>query len=913
MINNFKAEVTITPAEEDYNANIRYHDENNSDLEVFLKSHLPFNDTDVTYLYDNHYSDSYPLVSFSHSTAPIGYQFENTGMTYKFSVKENGLQDIWWHDLNNSYVINTSKLSGIPLYYIDLYGLTINSNNQSISVETDLSLLSHMGINHAKINLANCTILNGKNFLSNKVGEEIEIINANNLTLSAASGYDMSNFLKDSNNIYGNLDLSGITFEQDSQDNYYNFDKLNYMFDNSGNETNPIGLNISGWNGYITGGTNCDLGLNNAYYNDINASGWDLNLDGADINISISAYGNMIDFSNMNILNSNTDSDIRFDINFYDEPENALFNISDAVISGDVDIYIDSSNYIDLNMSGWTIQNSTNGLSVDVSSGQNVNMTNWTIQNITDDNSYIFITTFAWDALDMSDMSLSNCVCDRLVGEIAVSETFNMSNLICDGVTCGRGLFGDCNASDIDFSGWNLIDITNDGASSYGLINSFDSSNIDFSNLRMNTIQNLLYECQIDDTLNLSNFDGYDWGAHFSGNTKAFIEGCTIETLDVSDWTNIGEYLCGFIGGLYSDTGYHSSCGTITGLDTWDVSNVVDFSYFIRIDYGTIDLSDISAWRNMILPIATFDHMLPNREYISAYPGLNGWFDIYGTFYPYLGTVEEFEEITFKNIIDNLSTVVNPEFGDCYNVRGSDSGGNFSAIQAWDGTEFILITKIYDSEQPGDEALYDWDFTTSLQDTNGVDVEFFSDSDVPTSITTTPATGQYIQGTGLSMESKYPLHIPVDMFSKTTSYRVEIDFASCTLNWASWNSGFICNISTRYDINGIVSGLNSDFGAFTVDSYDGNSNFHSSESSITTTTFFANSTMKIINRLTNNNNVVWDFYKGDSLVFTTDEYQSDGITPVFWDNSSLQLPFAISGNGQEFAGIITGMRIYEES
>ena len=224
-----------------------------------------------------------------------------------------------------------------------------------------------------------------------------------------------------------------------------------------------------------------------------------------------------------------------------------------------------------------------------------------------------------------------------------------------------------------------------------------------------------------------------------------------------------------------------------------------------------------------------------------------------------------------------------------------------------------MITKIYDSEQPGGEALYDWDFTTSLQDTNGVDAEFFSDSDNPTSITTTPATGQYIQGTGLSMESKYPLHIPIDMLSKSTSYRVEIDFASCTLNWASWNSGFICNINTSYETNSIVSGLNSDFGCFTVDSYDDSSNFYSSESSITTTTFFANSTMKIINRLTNNNNVVWDFYKGDSLVFTTDEYQSDGITPVFWNNSSLQLPFAISGNGQEFAGIITGMRIYEES
>jgi hypothetical protein len=67
--------------------------------------------------------------------------------------------------------------------------------------------------------------------------------------------------------------------------------------------------------------------------------------------------------------------------------------------------------------------------------------------------------------------------------------------------------------------------------------------------------------------------------------------------------------------------------------------------------------------------------------------------------------------------------------------------------------------------------------------------------------------------------------------------------------------------------------------------------------------------MKVINRLTSNNNIVWDIYKDDVLMMTTDEYQSDGETPVFWDNSVIQDLFAISGNNGSFT--ITGMRISE--
>lgn len=226
-------------------------------------------------------------------------------------------------------------------------------------------------------------------------------------------------------------------------------------------------------------------------------------------------------------------------------------------------------------------------------------------------------------------------------------------------------------------------------------------------------------------------------------------------------------------------------------------------------------------------------------------------------------------------------------------------------------TSSFLIDEIIDPSPTPSGADYDWDFTTSLVDTNGVDAEFFTDTTDASSITTTPATGQYADNALAISSGYYALKIPVDLLSTSTSYAVEIDFTDCTLEPASWNVGFVMNIAADPYTSSIVSGINTDFGAFSVDVYDSTGSFAASESSITSTTYFANSTMKIINRITSNNNVIWDFYKDNALVFSTDEYQSDGVTPFFWDNSVLQIPFAISGG--HVSAKITGMRIYENN
>lgn len=251
-------------------------------------------------------------------------------------------------------------------------------------------------------------------------------------------------------------------------------------------------------------------------------------------------------------------------------------------------------------------------------------------------------------------------------------------------------------------------------------------------------------------------------------------------------------------------------------------------------------------------------------------------------------------------IYDKDSTSASSDIGKAFIHLGTDIPTYYDEI-------YLTVQYI---KEASSSYLYDWDFTQSLIDANGTDAIFYTDVEDPTSGTTTPDTGEWETMRGIKVLNNSPLAIPVDLLSKTHSYAVEIDFNTFSLGMSSWTTGFLMNIASSAWTNSITSGLCSDFqGDFIVTTYDDNGNFHTSETSTITQHYFENSTMKIVNRLTTNNNVVWDFYKDDVLVFTTDEYQSDGETPVFWDNSVLQSPFAISGKSGEFSGYITGMRI----
>ena len=222
----------------------------------------------------------------------------------------------------------------------------------------------------------------------------------------------------------------------------------------------------------------------------------------------------------------------------------------------------------------------------------------------------------------------------------------------------------------------------------------------------------------------------------------------------------------------------------------------------------------------------------------------------------------------------------------------------------------ILKSKI--GNPPADSAVINnFDFTSSLVDDAGNNAHFFSDGDDPASVTTTPATDQFVSGTGLVMGSgKYALKIPVDMLSKVNSYSLEITFSNFELTVQSWDLGFIRTVGGGYDFPMLYSGYESDSGnlSFTRNQADVPDAFFAS--GISDRNYWANSTMKIVNRVTNNDNVVWDFYKDGTLAFSTPEFDPDHIAyPFFWDNSEAEKIFVITGNSGELNATITAMKV----
>ena len=383
-------------------------------------------------------------------------------------------------------------------------------------------------------------------------------------------------------------------------------------------------------------------------------------------------------------------------------------------------------------------------------------------------------------------------------------------------------------------------------------------------------------------------------------------------------------------------SGLFSSCQYLQTIDLsgWDVSTITNFNRMFYkkrryvdpaiesaadtiYDSGILDFSSLDDWQN-VSPSATFVEMCRTNLYDadnSISPDGSVSFEDSYTFpawadghWTYTGLVPE--DVTSSHLSYYYQAAGDTAYtAYCFGTYHSEGGSTDTDLRMINHPVAGFGTFVPE----GSQLLYDWDFTDSLyDDVNSIPATFFSDVDDPTSATVVPGVNQFEVGVGLHMANQPALHIPVDLFSQVNSYAVEIDFADCTLPWASWNSGFLSNVSPTHAIDQykLVSGFTSDAGVFSIDTCNGSGASHSSDSAINVNTYFANSTLKIVTKITADNVVYWELYRNGVKFLTTDEYMSDGVTPVFWDNSSLNYPFVISGISGEMSGTITGLRVY---
>lgn len=377
---------------------------------------------------------------------------------------------------------------------------------------------------------------------------------------------------------------------------------------------------------------------------------------------------------------------------------------------------------------------------------------------------------------------------------------------------------------------------------------------------------------------------------------------------------------------------YNATLRHPVNITRWNLSNVLDFTNAFNASNSlsdTIVATDIDDWESYFgnkIDDMTFTNMFRADEI--SYPNWHGTFSN-GTFIPDKTPISNLvAEVTQNNPIDTNATEADIKNACTFVITGDDYWSVNRIINIADcsispsapysvGEQTLtltygsLTTTFTVTITNTSNYLYNWDFTNSLVDAGGADALFHTDLSTAAT-TTTPATGQFVQGTGLIMRQKSALDIPVNILSPSTSYTVEIDFSNFNLALTSWCYGFVASIPVD-SYERFYSGLPDDADGLMVCVDGTEGSYNSYMSNISSQTYFANSTLKIVNRKAANENVVLDFYKDDTLLFSTPDHGSDPSAPFFWDDSVGVSKYVISGHDDELDATVTGMRIYENT
>jgi len=201
---------------------------------------------------------------------------------------------------------------------------------------------------------------------------------------------------------------------------------------------------------------------------------------------------------------------------------------------------------------------------------------------------------------------------------------------------------------------------------------------------------------------------------------------------------------------------------------------------------------------------------------------------------------------------------------------------------------------------------YNWDFTSSLVDTEQSANLTFADN------TTTPATGEWVQGTGIRIQDADGKNIcvPATLFVPGTV--VEFDVTDCTMyhrDWAdSWIIGNLIGDASQYI--GFIT-ADEDYGqwGFSADWYTFNPTVEHAgfvSLGVEGLTYFANSTFKIESDEGANGKLVLKFYKDNTLLATTPELNHNNTDFLPKNNTNWEFFLTVS-NMEDVT--ITGLRI----
>ena len=394
------------------------------------------------------------------------------------------------------------------------------------------------------------------------------------------------------------------------------------------------------------------------YYNNVELSG--LTLDSIEAR---TGYSVTLDFTNA-VLGQNCTALTLQNI------DGEIIGLSELDVSNIESFSMDNLDISYVNISNWDLSNasSINITEVDVDSG-NIDMYGLTVGSTTD---YRHLFGFGtnvvynldnWTFTNMNSLSgMFDSVGDWTGISLNGLNTWDVSDII-----HFDHMFSSVELDSLDVSGWDLTNSFDEGIQSgYYIDRMFGDAHIDDLYLT-----NWIIPFGSADGSN-NPFHDFQGTIHVDGLTFSSPQGSTsygisylfcsgyylidgLDTWDVSDVVNIE--------GLFSEFHGVQFDSIIEQLEDWDVSSVTNFdNAFYNIENLT-DFSPLDSWRNIIDPTASFNYCMYSSETVTdiRYPEWNGWFTTDGTFIPYTQS-QYVNGILFKGIVDDTRPS-NPQVG----------------------------------------------------------------------------------------------------------------------------------------------------------------------------------------------------------------------------------------------------------
>ena len=366
-------------------------------------------------------------------------------------------------------------------------------------------------------------------------------------------------------------------------------------------------------------------------------------------------------------------------------------------------------------------------------------------------------------------------------------------------------------------------------------------------------------------------------------------------------------------------------------LGRWNVNSVVNFRemfYKSRFtDGGVLDFSSLDTWTNINIS-AIFTRMcasnLQSDEELARIDGYHAFEQGY-RFPDWQGGTWDTTGLQQVHIdLENYPFYYH-QAGDieydayCFGTHGTRT----DFIEGADRVTPILVNKPPANSTFGtfvptvESRLYNYDLTESLTDTiQSAPLQFWEYQGGDYVKTNQPAEGEWVEGTGVIYQSASDLAIVIPINMLEPGQAIEFDFVDFTTTMTDNGDCFIQNVYEHTHTSGVNEHITWSYddpywisSSYQYDPNESGTSGMSSSSIGYSSTYFANSTIRI-EITTSEGSTIWTVYKNGDVIMTTPAHNLSGHDFLPPESLSSGWEFELSTYCINYM-ILTGIRVYQ--